>query len=148
MEQLNREGVALAYEEVGLGEPPLLFVHCWCGDHTFFAGQVEHFRRSHRVVAVDLRGHGASDKPQIAWALANLHETSAFDEVMKEYRVGHLSKVQRLDGNQHGRIPGRSDLIAIHLQSLPERIQQQSHYARLDEVSSPGRAARQPRPSK
>ena len=41
----------------------------------------------------------ASDKPQIAWALAALHETTAFDEVMKEYRAGHLAKVQRLDGN-------------------------------------------------
>jgi HEAT repeat protein len=41
----------------------------------------------------------ASDKPQIAWALAALHEPSAFDQVMVEYRAGHLSKVQRLDGN-------------------------------------------------
>ena len=46
-----------------------------------------------------LKESDASDKPQIAWALANLHEGSAFDEVLKEYRVGHLSKVQRLDGN-------------------------------------------------
>jgi len=41
----------------------------------------------------------ASDKPQIAWALASLHEPTAFEEVMKEYRAGHLAKVQRLDGN-------------------------------------------------
>src|SRR5438552_695342 len=41
----------------------------------------------------------ASDKPQLAWALAAMHEPSSFDEVMKEYREGHLSKVQRLDGN-------------------------------------------------
>lgn len=40
-----------------------------------------------------------SDKPQIAWALAALHESSAFDQVMVEYRLGHLSSVQRLDGN-------------------------------------------------
>lgn len=41
----------------------------------------------------------ASDKPQIAWALAALHEPTAFDKVMAEYRAGHLSKIQRLDGN-------------------------------------------------
>src|SRR4051794_31009281 len=46
-----------------------------------------------------LKDSDASDKPQIAWALANLHDATAFDEVLKEYRVGHLSKVQRLDGN-------------------------------------------------
>ena len=39
----------------------------------------------------------ASDKPQIAWALATLHEGAAFDQVLGEYRLGHLSKVQRLD---------------------------------------------------
>ena len=33
-------------------------------DHTYFASQFEHFRRHHRTVAVDLRGHGQSDKPQ------------------------------------------------------------------------------------
>lgn len=38
-----------------------------------------------------------ADRPQIAWALASLHEGAAFDEVMKEYRAGKLSSVQRLD---------------------------------------------------
>jgi pimeloyl-ACP methyl ester carboxylesterase len=69
VKKLNRDSIALAYEEVGTGEPPLLFVHCWCGNHTFFARQVEHFARSHRVVAVDLRGHGASDKPYQEYTL-------------------------------------------------------------------------------
>jgi HEAT repeat protein len=38
-----------------------------------------------------------ADRPQIAWALAALHEGSAFDDVMKEYRAGKLATVQRLD---------------------------------------------------
>ncbi len=46
-----------------------------------------------------LKEADASDRPQIAWALANLHEPTAFDDVMVEYRAGHLAKVQRLDGN-------------------------------------------------
>jgi HEAT repeat protein len=37
-------------------------------------------------------------KPQIAWALVELHEPEAFEEVMNLYRAGHLSEVQRLDG--------------------------------------------------
>ncbi|MCL2448340.1 MAG: HEAT repeat domain-containing protein [Polyangiaceae bacterium] len=40
----------------------------------------------------------ASDKPQISWALVALKETSAFDGVLAEYRLGHLAGVQRLDG--------------------------------------------------
>lgn len=46
-----------------------------------------------------LKESDASDRPQIAWALAALHEPTAFEEVMKDYRAGHLAKVQRLDGN-------------------------------------------------
>jgi pimeloyl-ACP methyl ester carboxylesterase len=63
MQALTRDGVRLCYDEAGSGGPPLLFVHGWCCDHTYFAPQFEHFRRTHRVIAVDLRGHGASDKP-------------------------------------------------------------------------------------
>jgi pimeloyl-ACP methyl ester carboxylesterase len=63
MRRLRRDGVALFYDEAGGGELPLVFVHGWCCDHTYFAPQFEHFRRKHRVVAVDLRGHGQSDKP-------------------------------------------------------------------------------------
>ncbi len=41
----------------------------------------------------------SSNKPQITWALAVLKETSAFEQVLAEYREGHLAKVQRLDGH-------------------------------------------------
>ncbi|MFO0564453.1 MAG: HEAT repeat domain-containing protein [Polyangiaceae bacterium] len=41
---------------------------------------------------------GPGAKPQIAWALVVLGETSSFDKVMELYRAGHLSKVQRLGG--------------------------------------------------
>jgi len=40
----------------------------------------------------------SSDRPQICWSLATLHEASAFEPVLSEYRLGHLSKVQHLDG--------------------------------------------------
>jgi HEAT repeat protein len=40
----------------------------------------------------------ASDKPQIAWALATLKVGEAFDTVLSEYRQGHLSEVQKIDG--------------------------------------------------
>jgi HEAT repeat protein len=45
-----------------------------------------------------LKKAGPGAKPQIAWALVVLGETRALDEVMKLYRLGHLSKVQRLGG--------------------------------------------------
>jgi HEAT repeat protein len=44
-----------------------------------------------------LKQSNEGDRPQIAWALATLKETSAFDEVMTDYRAGKLSSVQKLD---------------------------------------------------
>ncbi len=40
----------------------------------------------------------AESKPQIAWALVELGEGGAFDEVMALYRLGHLAGVRQLDG--------------------------------------------------
>lgn len=58
-----RDGIELCYEAAGDGEPPIVFVHGWGCSHTAFAPQVRHFSAGHRVVAVDQRGHGASDAP-------------------------------------------------------------------------------------
>jgi pimeloyl-ACP methyl ester carboxylesterase len=70
MRRLKRDGVALFYEEAGEGEPPVLLVHGWCCDHTYFAPQFEHFaEQGHRVVAPDLRGHGKSEKPEQSYTM-------------------------------------------------------------------------------
>jgi pimeloyl-ACP methyl ester carboxylesterase len=94
MRQLDRDGVALYYEEAGEGEPPVLLVHGWCCDHTYFAPQVEHFvERGHRVVAVDLRGHGKSDKPHQRYAMQDFADDLAWLcqrlELTKPVVVGH-----------------------------------------------------------
>lgn len=48
------------------------------------------------LAALKTVGEGA--RPQVAWALVELNETSAFEQIMKLYRAGHLSQVQRLGG--------------------------------------------------
>jgi len=63
MATIARNGIRLAYDDRGSGEPTIVFVHGWTCDRSFFAPQAEHFARRHRVVSVDLRGHGESDKP-------------------------------------------------------------------------------------
>lgn len=78
MQTVQRDGVRLAYDEAGQGDPPMLLIHCWTCDHTFFAPQVAHFRQAHRVVAVDLRGHGQSDKPQQDYTVAGFAEDLAW----------------------------------------------------------------------
>ena len=57
------ESKTLAYDVAGNGDPPLVFLHGWCGDRSFFAPQFDHFSATHRVVALDLPGHGESPAP-------------------------------------------------------------------------------------
>nr|ART89695.1 putative hydrolase [uncultured bacterium] len=55
-------GVRLYYEDFGSGEP-FLFVHGGAMSHEMWEQQVYELADNFRVVSVDLRGHGASDKP-------------------------------------------------------------------------------------
>jgi pimeloyl-ACP methyl ester carboxylesterase len=64
MTYATRNGMKLFHTDSGAGDPPLLFVHGWCCDHTHWRRQVPAFRGSHRIVTVDLRGHGRSSKPK------------------------------------------------------------------------------------
>ena len=63
MATIVRNGIRLACDDRGAGEPVIVFVHGWTCDRSLFAPQADHFSRQHRVVSVDLRGHGESDKP-------------------------------------------------------------------------------------
>lgn len=62
MPTISRNGASVFYEDLGAGDPPLVFVH-GIGHHEHFAHQIDHFRRSHRVVAPDLPGFGRSTTP-------------------------------------------------------------------------------------
>lgn len=78
MQTLNRNGVNLAYQEAGSGAPPILLVHGFCGDHTQLAPQFDYFRRNHRVIAVDRRGHGQSDKPEQVYTIEGFADDLAW----------------------------------------------------------------------
>ncbi|WP_043631297.1 alpha/beta fold hydrolase [Nonomuraea candida] len=57
-------GIKLVYREEGHpSAPPLLLLHGRCADHNDWNGITQHFAARHRVFALDLRGHGASDRP-------------------------------------------------------------------------------------
>lgn len=55
-----RDDLELFYTDEGEGEVPLLFVHGWTCDSNDWNWQLDYFTQSNRVLAVDLRGHGAS----------------------------------------------------------------------------------------
>jgi pimeloyl-ACP methyl ester carboxylesterase len=60
---VSRNGVRLAFDTAGAGDPAMIFVHGWCCDRTYFAPQFEHFAAGHAVATMDLRGHGGSGRP-------------------------------------------------------------------------------------
>jgi 3-oxoadipate enol-lactonase len=62
MPQVSVEGCEIHYEEFGTGEPVLL-IHGLGSRLEDWELQVPLFSQKHRVIAVDLRGHGASAKP-------------------------------------------------------------------------------------
>ena len=63
-DKLVRDNVSLAYREAGAGDrSPILFVHGFGCNSDHFRFQQQHFAAFTRTVAVDLRGHGASDAP-------------------------------------------------------------------------------------
>jgi pimeloyl-ACP methyl ester carboxylesterase len=61
-------GHRVFYREEGHGEP-IVFLHNGGNDHRIWDYQVEHFARTHRVIAVDHLGYGNSDKPAIEYTL-------------------------------------------------------------------------------
>jgi len=57
---LSEDGTPISYEVFGDGEPTLVFVHGWSCDGRYWRKQVPYFSKDHRVVVVDLAGHGHS----------------------------------------------------------------------------------------
>ena len=93
MPTIAHNGVTLAYEDRGAGKPALVLIHGWTCDRSFFARQADYFARQHRVVSLDLRGHGESDKPQGPYPIAAYADDIAFaiDQLGlgKAIAVGH-----------------------------------------------------------
>ena len=61
---VERDGVRVAYEVYGEGEPTILFVPTWHIIHSrFWKLQIPYLARHGRVVTFDPRGNGRSDRP-------------------------------------------------------------------------------------
>jgi pimeloyl-ACP methyl ester carboxylesterase len=78
VERLDRDGVVLALERHGVGDPPLVLVHGVACHRGFWAPQIERFARDHLVVALDLRGHGDSDAPEQRYTMAGFADDVAW----------------------------------------------------------------------
>lgn len=78
------DGIKVRYQTAGKGTDALIFVHGWTCDGDFWRGQTSAFP-SMRVIAVDLPGHGQSDKPRADYTMS--YFARSIDAVMLDAGV-------------------------------------------------------------
>ena len=73
--------IKLYYEEHGEGVP-IVLVHGWTSNSWIWFNQVKYFKESYRVITPDLKGHGASDKPEAEYLMTDFE--SELDEFVTQ----------------------------------------------------------------
>jgi pimeloyl-ACP methyl ester carboxylesterase len=101
----------LSHDAHGSGPQPLIFVHGWCCNRAHMAGLVRHFAKTHRVIAVDLPGHGST-------ALAGVPATfDAFSEALVDFIATENLRNLVLIGHSMGGV-----LSVVTAGRCPERV--------------------------
>ena len=86
-------GIRIYYEVSGEGFP-FLMVHANPFDHNLWMYQIAHFSTYFRVIAIDIRGYGRSDKPTAPFTLQDMADDVlgvCRDEGVKEAILGGVS---------------------------------------------------------
>ena len=130
---VSEDGVSVYYQVHGQGEITLVFVHGWCGDHSYWNSQLPSFKVYYNIVTIDLGGHGRSGSNRQDWTIEAFgKDVVAVVEKLdlsKVVLIGHslggpviLEAARSLSGRVIGLI-GVDSLSDIYLESLsPEEI--------------------------
>jgi pimeloyl-ACP methyl ester carboxylesterase len=70
----SEDGTPISYEVYGAGEPTLVFVHGWSCDARYWRTQLPYFSKNHRVVVLDLAGHGHSGTTRSQYTMRSFGE--------------------------------------------------------------------------
>lgn len=65
----SADGVPIQYDVRGRGQPVIILVHGWANDRTIWGEHPTTLSRTHRVVALDLAGHGESGASRAEWTM-------------------------------------------------------------------------------
>lgn len=72
---------------------PFIFIHGWISNSEFWRNQIEYLKNKRRMIILDLRGHGRSDKPKEDYSIEKFSEDlNSFMnkmEIVKAILVGH-----------------------------------------------------------
>ncbi len=66
----SEDGSTIAYGVQGTGDVTVVFVHCWTCNHEFWNNQINRFATDHRVVWLDLAGHGLSKSNRTQYTMS------------------------------------------------------------------------------
>lgn len=78
------DGGKLHYYDIGKGKKALILIHGWTCNADFWKDSYNAFP-SYRVIAIDLPGHGQSDKPKTNYSME--YFARAIDAVMQDAKV-------------------------------------------------------------
>ncbi|SFL69619.1 Pimeloyl-ACP methyl ester carboxylesterase [Desulfomicrobium norvegicum] len=71
---ISADGTPISFESYGSGEPTLVFVHGWSCDARYWREQIPHFSKNHRVIVLDLAGHGHSGMGRTQYTMRSFGE--------------------------------------------------------------------------
>ena len=107
----SKDGTPISYEIYGAGESTLVFVHGWSCDARYWRAQLPHFAENHRVVMLDLAGHGHSGTTRSQYTMR------AFGEDVKAVIEATGSRRIILIGHSMG-----GSVIAEAARLMPSRV--------------------------
>src|SRR5260221_4338334 len=79
------DGARISYQSYGKGREALVLVHGWTCSVGYWRDLIPDLSKRSRVIAIDLPGHGLSDKPQVAYTMDLF--ARAVDAVMRDAGV-------------------------------------------------------------
>ena len=107
----SKDGTLISYEVYGAAEPTLVFVHGWSCDTRYWRNQIDIFSQNHKIVLIDLAGHGHSGMNREVYTM------EAFGEDVKVVVEATGSKNVILIGHSMG-----GAVIAQAALLMPKRV--------------------------
>ncbi len=74
---LTPDGVHIDYRRWGHGDPAVVLIHGWACDWNYWQAQIDALKSKYTVVALNLAGHGASERNRTDWSMGNYGEDVA-----------------------------------------------------------------------
>jgi pimeloyl-ACP methyl ester carboxylesterase len=85
---LTPDSVHIDYRVWGSGDPAVVLIHGWACDENYWSAQVDALKSKYTVVAINLAGHGASERNRTDWTMGNYGEDVA--TVVRQLQNPHI----------------------------------------------------------